>query len=193
MSTTDGGRGGDSDFFGPLERSGAVRGWILVVVAIVLGALLMPSAARAPLATAGAESAAGGTNQPTTTLPPATTTTAAPTTTTTAPRLSPGSVSVLVANGTNTNGAAAAVTSFLAGKGFSTLHAVDALTTVHASQIYAVNGANSAAAAVAAALGLTSTSIEANSMPVPVSSTGGANVVVIVGPDLVSRTSTTGA
>jgi hypothetical protein len=98
---------------------------------------------------------------------------------------------VLVANGTNSNGAAGAVSSFLSGKGFATLKAVNALTTVRATQIYPINNAVAAAQEVAAALGLSSSAVQPNSTPVPVSSTTGATVVVIVGPDILSRSSST--
>lgn len=181
MSVTD-----DSDFFGPLEQSRVVRGWIVVVVAVVMGAIILPSATRAPLTAPAAASAAttstsaGGGSSPTTSAPSSsTTTTAAP--------VAPSAVKVLVANGTNTNGAAATVTSFLSGKGFGTLTAIDALTTVTKSEIYVVQGTFAEAQSVATALGLPSSAIEPASMPVPVSSTGGADIVVIVGPDLTSR------
>lgn len=183
----------DAELFGPLERSGAARGWVLVAVAVVLGALLMPSATRASLApaaaaasTSSATGSQGGAS--TTTVPPTTTT--APTTTTPA-TIAPSSIRVLVANGTNTSGAAASVTSFVSGKGFATLRPTNALTTVHASQVYPINDAVSAAQEVAAALGLPSSSVQPNSTPVPVPSTAGATVVVVVGPDLLSRSSST--
>ncbi len=192
----------DAELFGPLERSGAARGWLHVIVAVVLGALLMPSATRpslAPAAPAAVSSASGGGTaaSTTTTVPPATTTTTAAATTTTAPRATaPASIPasqirVLVANGTNTNGAAAAVTSFLSGKGFSMLKAANALTTVAATQIYPIKAAVTAAEEVAAALGLSSSAVQPNSTPVPVPSTAGATVVVVVGPDILPRSSST--
>lgn len=188
---------GDAEFFGPLERSGAARGWALVIVAVVLGALLMPSATRTSLQPAAAASTGSTTGTQSlgasTTAPPTTTTTTTvPHTTSTAPASIPASsIRVLVANGTNSNGAASSVTSFLSGKGFATLRPANALTTVHASQVYPINNAVTAAQEVAAALGLPSSSVQPNSTPVPVSSTAGATVVVIVGPDLLSRSSST--
>lgn len=184
----------DTEFFGPLERSGAARGWLLVIGVVVLGAILMPSATRAGIDTgtpaAAASSAASNGSSSTTSAPTTSTTTQAPTTT--APASIPASsIHVLVANGTNTNGAAASVSSLLSGKGFSVLKAANALTTVHATQIYPINNAVTAAQEVAAALGLTSSAVEPNSTPVPVSSTTGATVVVIVGPDILPRSSST--
>ena len=183
------GRAGDElpDMFGPLERSGVVRGWLLVVVAAVVGALLLPSATRASLT---GTRAGGGQPAPTTTLPsPAIGSTTLPpasstTQTTTVPV---SSIKVLVANGTNTNGAASTVSSLLSGKGFGTLTPVNALTVVHTSQVYAVAGQLAAAREVVAALGLTDAAIQPSSTPIPVSGVGPATVVVIVGPDLLSR------
>ena len=195
-----------AEMFGPLERSGALRGWVLVIGVVVLGALLMPSATRAAMAPASSGSAAstgsgGSGNSPATTLSTGSgsSTTLRSTTTTTRPgttiatNIPASTIHVLVANGTNTNGAAASVAAYLTGKGFPTLKPSNALTTVSATQVYPVGGAVGAATEVAQALGLTASSVEPNSMPVPVSSDAGANVVVVVGPDVLSRTSTSGA
>ena len=197
-----------ADMFGPLERSGALRGWVLVIGAVVLGALLMPSATRAAMAPVSSPGAAagGGTSAGTGSTPttgsstpssgPTTTvhsTTTRPSSTTVVTNVPPSTIHVLVANGTNTNGAAASVAAFLTGKGFPTLKPTNALTTVSATQVYPVGGAVAAATEVAQALGLTAARVEANSMPVPVSSYTGATVVVVVGPDVLSRTSSSGA
>lgn len=187
-----------AEMFGPLERSGAVRGWLLVVGAVVLGALLMPSATRAAVVPASATSSGQTGSGATTTVPGTPTTTIRSTTTThptttVATNVAPSTIHVLVANGTNTNGAAASVAAYLTGKGFPTLKPVNALTTVSATQVYPISNAVAAATEVAQALGLNASSVQPNSMPVPVSADAGANVVVVVGPDLQSRTSTSGA
>lgn len=181
------GTGDVTDFFGPLERSGIVRGALLVVVAVVVGALLMPSATRPPLRTTTAVVGTATTTTPTTAPAkghPAKGSTSSTTSTTASPA---SAVHVLVANGTNTNGAATAVSSYLSGKGFDTLAPVSALTVVSASQIYAIGGDSADAQEVAQALGLSASSVEPAAMPIPVPSTAGANVVVVVGPDLQSR------
>jgi len=182
-----GGPGDDEfDIFGPLERSGVARGILLVIAAVVVGAVLLPSATRPPLnltATAATTTPTSPTSPSGSSAPPTSTST-----TTTAPaNVPPSAIKVLVANGTNSNGAAAAVSSFLNGKGFGTLSPVDALTTVNASQVYAIGGATAAAHQVATALGLSASAVEPATQPVPVSSVGSATVVVIVGPDLTSR------
>jgi hypothetical protein len=167
----------------PPERSGLVRGVVLVVLAIVLGILLLPSATRAPLQVVASRSS---TTVPTpssaTTHPSASSTTP----TTTAPAAS--EIHVLVANATNVNGVAGAITSFLGGKGFQTLTAVNALTTLTAWQLYVTSaGSASDAAVVAKALGLSASTIQSASSAAPVSSTGAASVVVVAGQDLASR------
>jgi hypothetical protein len=195
MTDTDapGHAGGDAlDIFGPLERSGALRGWVLVAIVVVVGALVLPSATRPGLGTAPA--AASSATVPVSTnpgsaptLPPTSSSTTSSSTTTAPITIAPSTIKVLVANGTNTNGAASAVASFLSGKGFSTLTPVNALTVVKASQVYAVGGATAAAREVTDALGLPETSVQPASQPVPVASVGAATVVVVVGPDLGSR------
>jgi hypothetical protein len=92
-----------------------------------------------------------------------------------------------VANATDTNGVAGAVTTYLVSKGFGTLTATNALLKVTASEIYTVGGATADVQAVATALNLPASSIEPAASAAPVASTTGANVVVIVGPDLATR------
>ena len=186
--TAEGGRVGDDlpEIFGPVERSGAFRGWLLVAIAVVVGAVVLPSGTRPALIAAAGQAAAA-----TTTVPPqaaSSTTLPAGSSTTVATAIPASSIRVLVANGTNTNGAASTVSSLLSGKGFATATPVNALTVVHASQVYAVAGQLAAAREVVAALGLTEAAIAPSSTPIPVSSVGPAMVVVIVGPDLLSRT-----
>ena len=191
-------RGGAPDIFGPLERPGALRGWLLVAVVVAIGALLLPSATRPGLggavpASAGTRITLGSPAVPSQGAPATVPSTTSPATTTTAPptaplpSVAPSTIRVLVANGTNTNGAAGAVSSFLAGKGFSMLTPVNALTVVSASQVYAVGAEAAEAREVADALGLPPSSVQPASQPVPVASTAGAMVVVVVGPDLTSR------
>ncbi|HTS14723.1 MAG TPA: LytR C-terminal domain-containing protein [Candidatus Sulfotelmatobacter sp.] len=99
----------------------------------------------------------------------------------------PATVHVLVANGTNTNGVAGGVTTFLGQKGYGTLTATNALTRVQATQVYPTGGSMGAAQEVAAALGLPASTVQAVGAPAPVPSSAGATVVVIAGPELSSR------
>jgi hypothetical protein len=186
--TADGGNGstdhGSGGSFEPPDRARAGLGLAIVILAVVIGVLLLPSATRAPLAASASTSA-------TTTVPTTGGSTHghghSSTSTTTSTTVLPSTIHVLVANATSTNGVAGAVTSFLASKGFATLTATNALLKVTASEIFTVGGATADVHAVAVALNLPATSIEPAASAAPVTSTTGANVVVIVGPDLVTR------
>ncbi len=164
----------------PPAPSGYLRGVGVVVVAVVIGVLLMPSGTRAPL---GVKTLAS-------TSPPAssatTTTTGAASTTTTLAAIVPGaaSIHVLVANGTSITGLAGGTSTYLRSRGFLTLAATNSTTKVTGTQVYAVSGPSSAATRVTEALGLPASTIQPTSAVAPVPSTAGANVVVIAGPDL---------
>ena len=135
----------------PLEpgRPHSGRGLAIVIVAVVIGVLLLPSATRAPLS-ASAVSAGSST----TTVPPGRAPSGHGTSTTTTTTVPPASIHVLVANATEVNGVAGAVTTFLASKGFGTLTATNALLKVTASEVFTVGGATADVAPVVAALGL---------------------------------------
>jgi hypothetical protein len=184
-AATDGGNGSGDHPTGPgSEPTGHPRpgrGLVIVIVAVVIGVLLLPSATRPPLSA----SAVGATTPPTTT--PSRSTTHGHVTTTTTTTIAVADIHVLVANATTTNGVAGRVTTFLTSKGFGTLTATNALVKVTATEIFTVGGATGDTSAVAAVLGLAPSSIEPPAQAAPVSSTTGANVVVIVGPDLASR------
>jgi hypothetical protein len=184
MSTPTGGNGsgtppGQSPV--PSDHPHAGRGLVLVIVAVVVGVLLLPSATRAPLA------ASANTSSTSTTLAPGGTGGHGHTPTTTTTTVALATIHVLVANATETNGVAGSVTNFLASKGFGTLTAVNALVKVTSSEIFTVGGATADTSVVASALDLPAVSIEPAASAAPVSSTTGANVVVIVGPDLATR------
>jgi LytR cell envelope-related transcriptional attenuator len=165
----------------PPDHGGRPRaglGLALVVVAVVIGVLLLPSATRPPLAVSAAPTSS-------TTTVPRTHGHGSTTTTTT---IAPADIHVLVANATTVNGVAGRVTTFLGTKGFATLTATNAVgPKVAASEIYAIGGATADTAAVAAALGLPAANIAPVTAAPPVPTAAGANVVVVVGPDLAAR------
>jgi len=177
------------DRWDPPERSGAIKGIVLLVVVVVVGILLIPSATRPPLAVASSRT------PPTTAVasPPShsrhpTSHSKGPSTTPASSVPAPSTIEVLVANATSVNGVAGAITTFLGGKGFATLSAVNALTALSSSQIYATStGTSAEAAEVASDLGLTSAAIQPAASTAPVSSAGNAQVVVIAGQDLAAR------
>jgi hypothetical protein len=191
-----GGAGGHSN--GPdrenVPPTGFLRGVGVVVVALIIGAFLMPSGTRAPLEVAAARQSTATTTTPTTTAPKA------GTTTTTLATIVPGasSIHVLVVNGTSITGLAGGTATYLRSRGFLTLPSTNATTKVTGTQVYAVSGPSSSATTVTNALGLTSSTIQPTTAVAPVHSTPGVNVVVVTGPDLArlapgSTTSSTAA
>jgi hypothetical protein len=123
--------------------------------------------------------------------PPATTTpttvagghkTAPTTTTTTVPH---SSVTVVVANATETNGLAGLKSTFLTSQGWAVQAPVDAATTEATSSVYYAAGQQEAAAAIAAELGIKPAAVVPLTSAVPVTGVSGIDVVVVIGSDLV--------
>ncbi len=119
-----------------------------------------------------------------TTRPTPTTTTTTgprPTTTTTVPH---AGVTVLVANGTLENGAAAHYAQVLQAQGWTTATPINTTSQVSASNVYYVPGKLPAALLVASQVGVAASAVQPLTASVPLGSTLGIDVVVIVGPDL---------
>ncbi len=161
------------------QNSTAIKALIVLAAFVVSTVLLLgvihPS-------TAGTAGTAVGPTVTTTTRPPAPTTT----TTTTPPH-----VPVLAANASGVPGAASAVTTQLQTAGWDMLPPVNAAAQVTVTNVYYVAGQKAAAQSVAKALVLPPTSVAPYTTSAPVSSIGTAEVVVVIGPDLANRTSTT--
>lgn len=187
-------------------RVNAARGVAVVVVAFVLGVYLLNVGSRPPVSTAGPPTAP--TTVPTT-APSATTTTAPASTTTTVPRTTTtahsgahhgtvvttttiphSSVHVLVANGTTTPNQASDFSSALSGQGWNTLPPVDTTSPVAASAVYYASGQHTAALEVAQYIGVKPAGVLPLTTSVPVASTTGADVVVVIGPDLANKAPT---
>lgn len=185
------GAGAEREFPAP---TGFLRGVGVVIVAVVIGVLLLPSATRAPLGVKTVSASTPPTSSPSTTVPSASTTTTLAT-------IVPGaaSIHVLVVNGTSITDLAGGTSTYLRSRGFLTLPATNATTKVTGTQVYVVSGPSSAATSVTEALGLPASTVQPTSAVAPVHSTSGANVVVVAGPDLVrlaptgSTTSSAGA
>jgi hypothetical protein len=161
------------------QSTHVVRAVVLVVVGVTLGVVLLHSIGRAP---------AGSVVSVTSTSTPSPTTSAPPSpTTTTAPARPPAQVKALAANGTKTSGAANKVADTLRKAGYNVLAPTNATTSVQSSTVYYVPGFLSEAGAVAAALGLAPTTVMPLPTPSPVPNMNGADVVVVVGPDLASQ------
>jgi len=104
-----------------------------------------------------------------------------PTTTTTVPH---AGVTVLVANGTLENGAAAHYAQLLQAKGWATATPINTTSQVSASNVYYVPGKLPAALLIASQVGVAAPAVQPLTANVPLGTTLGVDVVVIVGPDL---------
>lgn len=156
------------------------RGLVLVLVGVILGVVLLRSAFDTPAASVDAP----GTTTTTTAVP---TTGTGDTGTTVAPAVRPRSeVSVLVANGSGIPGAAGRLSEQLATLNYVVLPATDAtrddytLTEVQ----YAEGYLQEALRLATEDLGLASTQVKPLSVPAPVANTQGANIIVVLGPDI---------
>ena len=158
----------------------AGRGALLLVVAVVLGVLLLNAADDTPQRAASGQGNGNGDDQETTT-------TTAPVTTTTAAPRKPAEVKVLSANGTRVAGAAGRVRDTLRAQGYNVLAPLEARNQATASAVYFSPNFEREARAVAQALRLEPNSVQPLPNPPPVPDIRGADVVVVVGPDLARR------
>jgi hypothetical protein len=181
-------------------RAAVVLALFIAAVAILVAVGTRPSVSGVP--------SAGPTTVPSTTpttVPPAggasTTTTAAAATTTTTHHGKKGSgsttttvahssVSVVVANGTSTNGLAAHYSTVIGAGGWAMKTPIDAATKVPTSAVYYAPGFQPEAAAIATTIGVKSTEVLPISSATPVSGTSGYDVIVVIGQDLASTSST---
>ncbi len=167
----------------PKRGTSPVRGVVLVAVAVVIGFFVLRAlddTGAGP--TAGSSSsvpgtdAAGGEDAD---APASSDTTAAP-----AAR-PPAEVVVVVANASGVNGAAGSQTTALQGGGYQMLPAANSPNQVEATQILPVAGYEAEAAALAAMIGAPEGAVQPMPDPPPVD-LAGANVLVLLGPDLAS-------
>jgi hypothetical protein len=153
---------------------------VFVVATVLLLGIIHPTTTNS----------ASGSTTPTTQSSTSTTTPPAHSTTTTT-TVPPSHVPVLVANASGVTGAAAAISSELAPGGWDLLAPVNASTDVPASHVYYLTGQQASAASIASSLGVPATSVLPYSSAVPVSTIGTAQVVVVAGPDLTPKASST--
>ncbi len=161
------------------------RAGLVLALMIVIGIILLPSATRGPrLPSPSAAAAHHSVSVPTTS------TTRPPTTTTTLPAVAYSSIKVLVANGTTTSHGASEVRTWLKDHGFDTspFPAYDTTVPQTDDSIFIVgSGTRTMALEVARALTLGASVIAAGGATPPVSTSAGADVVVVLGNDLASR------
>jgi hypothetical protein len=161
-----------------------VRAAFVLIVVIVLGILLLSPATRAPRPVATATTTAHHQT------PPPTTSTTHPTTTTTLPAVAHPSIKVLVANGTTTAHGASEVRVWLGNHHFDTaaFPPYNTTTSQTSDAVYFVNSGNKTMAdEVAASLSLGASIVQPAGSKPPVSTTTGADVVVVLGTDLATR------
>jgi hypothetical protein len=130
----------------------------------------------------------GHLNQGSTTQPVATTpSTVLSTTTTSFPH---ASVKVLVANGTQQNGAAARFTQVLQAQGWSMSTPTNTSSPASATTVYYAPTKQPEAVLIASELGLNSSVVQPLTTAAPVAGTTGIDVVVVIGTNLASRPGT---
>jgi hypothetical protein len=184
-----------------------VRAVVVLAVFVAAVALLVdvgtrpsvssvPSAVATTVATTTPTTAGAGASSTTTTAAHASTTTTAThghkgsksTTTTT---IAPGSVSVVVANATSVNGLAAHYTTVIGAGGWKMGTPIDAATTEATSAVYYASGFAEPAASIATTIGVKPTQVLPLTTATPVSGVTGVDVVVVIGADLASTTTST--
>jgi hypothetical protein len=152
------------------------RGLALILVAVLLGVVLLRSTDRTTPFTA---TATGDEKTTTTTAPDddGTSTTEPP------PVHDPAEVSILVANGSGTNGAAARIAGSLAASNFVLKTSTNTKTPASASIVYYAAGYEADAQAIAKLL-TPQPGVEAMPAELPVADLAGAQILVVVAADL---------
>jgi len=156
---------------------------MLVVLAVVIGVVCADVGSKPVVDTGAALTSPTPTTTPTTLAGHAVPTT----TTTTGPN---PDVKVVVANGGTVTGAAAFFTAKLDAKGWSTMTPTNA-TSVSASALYYAPGDQGPADTIAVSLGLSPTVVHPIATVTPATGITGADVVLIVGPDLSAQVTPT--
>jgi hypothetical protein len=165
--------GGEPHHDAPPVR--VVRGVVLVLLGVAIGVILFHSVGRPQGGSVASVAAAPAAATTTTTTPPPTTTLA---------ERPPAQVKTLVANGTKTGGAGAKASDTLRKAGYNVLAPTNTTTTAASSAVLFFPGFASDAGAVATALGLAPAAVMPVPIPSPVANAQGANVIVVIGPDL---------
>lgn len=178
---------------GSFARSASVnagRGAVLIAIAVVVGFLLLHDADT------GSGSGAVIVNTPRTTPPSSPSSLGTVPASTTAALHANNAVKILVVNATRTAGAASRVAKPFKDSGYNVLRPVDATeaakTSTKASAVYYVTADfQREAKAIQQALGLPPTPVQMVPTPPPTTDLLGANVVIVVGPDLAGAGGTT--
>jgi len=153
-----------------------MRGALLIIVAVLLGAGLLANGFRDDNAASGSGSASQTTR----------TTASGGTGTTVVQAHDPAQVKVLILNGSGKSGVAKAAKDQLAAANYTVLEPGNAKGgTITASIVYFVPGYDADAQTIAAKLGLAASAVQPLPTPLPgsIDDAQGANIVVIIGTD----------
>ena len=182
-----------------IVRAGAVIVVFVIAVAVLVAVGTRPSVSSTASTTS--TTAAGGSTTSTTHAAGAggatTTTTKAGHksggTSTTTTTVAPSTVSVVVANGTSTNGLAAHFSTVIGAGGWAMQTPIDTSAPQATSAVYYLPGQQQPAAAIATAIGVKPTQVLPVSSSTPVTGVSGTDVVVVIGQDLASSSTSTTA
>ena len=178
----------------------AVRAAVVLVVFVVAVAVLVavgtrstPTTSSSAQTTSTTAATAGGSTTTTAAAGHAASSTTTSTTsrrgnghgaTTTTTTVPDASVSVVVANATNTNGLAAHFSTVIGAGGWKMGTPIDASTTEATSTVYYAAGQQAAAQSIANTIGVKPTQVQPLTTAAPVNGVTGTDVVVVVGQDL---------
>jgi hypothetical protein len=157
-----------------------VRAFVVLVLFVVAAVALVAIGTRP---TVSGDAATPPTTTSTTAPPRTGTSTTTAATATTAPH---SSVTVVVANATQTSGLAGHYSSVLTAQGWAVKAPLDASTAEVTSSVYYATGQQAAATAIGTTLGLKPAVVVPLTTSVPVTGASGDDVVVVVGSDLVA-------
>jgi len=170
--------------FGRSAGGAALRGAGLLAIAVVLGVILLRNGGGDPYSRV---LRTGASPSPEVTVRPPTATTI------TVPVRSPGDIKVLPANGSSVNGAGLATFNRLKQAGYDVLAASNTTNPSTTSNVFFNPNFDREARVVAQLLGLPDSAVQPMPTPPPVSDTRGADVIVVVGPDLARQANPTPA
>lgn len=161
----------------PVGRAATLLILFIIITAVLLGQVH-------PAKPAGSAAAPTTSTSTPTTVP-------ATSTTTTVAATPPGQVAVLSANGSSVAQAATTLANQLHAIGWNTLPPVNATAQVPTTTVYYASGFEPSAITIADMLGLAPSVVQPIGTSVPVSSTTGADVIVVLGPNAAGKTITT--
>jgi hypothetical protein len=187
----------DDGSFARSAGGAAFRGALLIALAVVIGVVLLTKAVDSDAGTV--ETGDGGDNNnpaPATTEAPGTTTgggsggTVSTTSTTLGPPKPANEITVLVANGSGVQGAASAMSDQLKAAGYKVPEPDNAKGNVQATVVYYAPGFQREAATLAESIGANPATVQAMPNPVPTEDGDlrGAQIAVVLGPDLARPT-----